>query len=128
MNYSTYALIALGGACGALSRFLVSNWVYSKAESIFPWGTFAVNITGCFLVGIVYVLSVDSLIIHPNTRTFLMVGFLGAFTTYSTFSLEVLNLLKAGQTKLAMLNSFGTLSACLLAVWAGFVLAKIIIR
>ena len=128
MNYTTYTLIALGGAIGAVSRFLVSTWVYSKAETIFPWGTFAVNISGCFLVGLVYILSVELLVISPNMRTFLAVGFLGAYTTYSTFSLEILNLLKAGQIKLALLNSFGTLLAGLLAVWAGFLLARIIVR
>ncbi len=128
MDYTLYALITLGGAIGALTRFIVSTWVYSKAETLFPWGTFAVNISGCFFIGLVYILSVELLVISPNMRTFLAVGFLGAYTTYSTFSLEILNLLKAGQIKLALLNSFGTLIAGLLAVWIGFLLARLIVR
>ncbi len=126
MNIPTYAFVALGGATGAVTRFLLSTWVNNKFEALFPWGTFFVNITGCFLLGFIYILGIETLLLPPNLRTFLTVGFLGAFTTFSTYNLETISLLKSGEVKLAIFNGLGSLLAGLLAVWVGTLLAKII--
>ncbi|MFZ5755152.1 MAG: fluoride efflux transporter CrcB [Bacillota bacterium] len=128
MHYATYAFIALGGALGALGRYFLSTWIYERGEYIFPWGTFVVNMLGCFLLGLVYVLGVEKLVINPNTRAFLAVGFLGAFTTFSTFSLETLNIIKNGQIKIALLNGAGSLLIGLVAVWLGTVAAQLITK
>ena len=109
MNYISYGLIALGGALGALGRYFLSTWIYSKGESVFPWGTFIVNTLGCFILGLVYIWSTEKLIISTNTKTFLAVGVLGAFTTFSTFSLDTLSIIKAGEFKIALFNIAGNL-------------------
>lgn len=128
MNYTLYALVALGGAMGALSRFVISTWVYNKYTSSFPLGTLVVNVSGSFLLGLVYYYSVEKLIINPNLRTFITIGFLGAYTTFSTLSLETLNMLNEGEFKSALLNGLGSLLAGLAAVWIGISLARLLSR
>ena len=88
--------IALGGASGAVSRYLLATWVHQLWEGRIPLGTLLVNMLGSFAIGVIYVLLVERQLIHPDWRGVLMVGFLGAFTTFSTFSLETISLLEAG--------------------------------
>lgn len=126
MNLGLYGFIAVGGALGALARYFLSAWIYSKSDFIFPWGTFAVNMLGCFILGLVYVWGTERMLIGPNTRAFLAVGLLGAFTTFSTFSLETLNIIKDGEFKIALLNTAGSLVLGLAAVWLGTVMAQMI--
>lgn len=128
MNLLTYLYVALGGALGALARYSLSLWISGKTQTLFPWGTFFVNITGSFLLGFIYIQSLNTLIISPNLRFFLAVGFLGAYTTFSTFSLESLAMINNGQVKLAFFNLFGSVSAGLGAVWLGTTAAKYISR
>src|SRR5210317_2619783 len=109
--------IALGGASGAVSRHLLANWVHTLWEGKLPMGTLLVNMIGSFAIGIVYVLIVEKELIHPDWRGVLMVGFLGAFTTFSTFSLETINLLEAGHAVHALAYMLG--SAVLCVVMAG---------
>ena len=85
----TLVLIAVGAAAGALSRYLLSGWVQDLLPSRFPWGTFVVNISGSFLLGLVFVLAIEHEIMQPELRLPLMVGFIGAYTTFSTFMLEI---------------------------------------
>jgi CrcB protein len=109
--------IALGGASGAVSRYLLANWVHSLWEGKLPMGTLLVNMVGSFAIGVVYVLLVERQLIHADWRGVLMVGFLGAFTTFSTFSLETISLLEAGHVVHALTYMLG--SAVLCVVMAG---------
>lgn len=128
MSYALYAFIALGGALGALGRYFLSSWVYSKSDFIFPWGTFVVNILGCFILGLVYIWGTEKLIMSSNMRAFLAIGLLGAFTTFSTFSLETINIIKEGEIRIALLNTVGSVVVGLLAVWLGTVIAELLSR
>lgn len=109
--------IALGGASGAVSRYLLANWVHGLWEGKLPLGTLFVNTLGSFIIGIVYVLLVERQLIHADWRGVLMVGFLGAFTTFSTFSLETIALFESGHSMQALAYMFG--SAVLCVVMAG---------
>jgi len=109
--------IALGGAGGALARHWLSNWVHAAADSRFPFGTLAVNLLGSFAIGLMYVTIVERGLIHPDWRSVTMVGFLGAFTTFSTFSLETIALMENGQPVLALGYVLLSVTVCLFAVW-----------
>ena len=118
--------IAAGGALGALFRFWMSNGIYALLGRNFPYGTLAVNFLGSLLMGLLYVLLVDKLAIGPQWRAAILVGFLGAFTTFSTFSMETLNLLEAGEIFKALLNVLLSVSLCLLATWFGVLVGRTI--
>lgn len=100
MSKSVYLYIALGGAVGATSRYCLSLWIANKIPGVFPLGTLIVNLLGCFLLGVLYALGDRT--ISPQLRLFLTTGFLGAFTTFSTFSVETLDLLKNGYPMIAL--------------------------
>ncbi|CAA0118956.1 Putative fluoride ion transporter CrcB [Halioglobus japonicus] len=109
--------IALGGATGAVSRYLLATWLHSLWEGRFPIGTLAVNVLGSFTIGVVYVLLVEKQFMHANWQGVLMVGFLGAFTTFSTFSLETITLFEGGH--LAQAAGYMIGSAVICVVMAG---------
>jgi CrcB protein len=92
----TLLLIGSGGFLGSISRFLTSRFLQNNFPSAFPFGTFVVNITGCFLIGLIYGLSERSSLLTPGWKMFLTVGFCGGFTTFSTFANENLALLRDG--------------------------------
>lgn len=98
-----YLFIAVGGAAGAVMRYLVSGWAFSILGEGFPWGTFVVNITGSFLIGFLWQLF-EYVPISPNMRSMIFIGGLGAFTTFSTFAFESLNLFRAGDIRLGLIN------------------------
>lgn len=106
--------IALGGASGAVSRHLLANWIHGLWEGKLPLGTLLVNVIGSFAIGIVYVLVVERQLVHADWRGVLMVGFLGAFTTFSTFSLETIALMEAGHSVQAVGYMFGSAVVCVL--------------
>lgn len=116
--------IAGGGALGALGRFWVSTGVYRILGRDFPWGTLAVNTLGSFLMGLLFVLFIERLAAGPEVRAAVLVGFLGAFTTFSTFSMEALALIEEGYIGRAFLNMWVTVLVCLLACWAGVLLGR----
>jgi CrcB protein len=111
--------IAAGGALGAIFRFWVSNGIYALLGRNFPYGTLAVNVLGSLLMGFLYVMLVDKLALGPQWRAALLIGLLGAFTTFSTFSMETLNLVEAGEVVKALLNILLSVSLCLAATWFG---------
>ncbi|MBL1276240.1 MAG: fluoride efflux transporter CrcB [Ectothiorhodospiraceae bacterium] len=111
--------IAAGGAFGALLRFWVSNGIYSVLGRSFPYGTLVVNVLGSLLMGFLYVMLVDKLSLGPQWRAALLIGLLGAFTTFSTFSLETVNLVEEGEVVKALLNVLLSVVLCLLATWMG---------
>lgn len=119
--------IAIGGALGALSRYWVVGLASRLFERNFPYGTLAVNILGSFLIGIGYILIVERLHIASEWHAVLMVGFIGAFTTFSTFSLETVSLLQEGRFTVALMYIFSSVLICLLATAAGMLLTKYVI-
>lgn len=118
------AAIAGGGAIGALLRFWISNGVYGVMGRDFPYGTLAVNVIGSFAMGVGFIFLVERAALAPEWRAFLLVGLLGALTTFSTFSIETLNLIESGALTKATINMVGSVVVCVAAVWAGVLLAR----
>src|ERR1035437_3298588 len=120
-----YLLIALGGALGSVSRFALSGFVAHHFGETFPWGTLLVNVAGSFIIGFFATLTEPTgrLLVGPGGRHFFMTGVLGGFTTFSSFSLQTLNLAREGQLLQARGNVAGSVLACLLAVWLGHLAA-----
>lgn len=116
--------IALGGGLGSLLRYLMSNWVYARLGRDFPYGTLAVNVLGSLLIGLLYVLLVERLSLGPLWRAALLIGVLGGFTTFSSFSLETLQLLEQGEWLRAALNVILSVSVCLIATGLGLMLGR----
>ncbi|WP_293646021.1 fluoride efflux transporter CrcB [Thiolapillus sp.] len=116
--------IAAGGALGALMRYWVSTATYAWLGRGFPWGTLMVNVLGSFAMGALYVLLLDRLTSGPELRAFLLIGFLGAFTTFSTFSIETFNLIEEVQISKALLNAGGSVVVCVAAAWLGVILGR----
>jgi CrcB protein len=116
--------IAAGGALGALLRFWGANWVYSILGRGFPYGTLAVNLAGSLAMGFCYVWLVERASLGPEWRALVMVGFLGAFTTFSTFSIETMNLIEGGALLKAMLNMVLSVVLCVVAAWMGMVVGR----
>lgn len=118
-------VIAFGGAAGAVIRFLVASGVYQWLGRDFPYGTLVVNVMGSFLIGLLTeALILQRISVGVEYKVAIIVGFLGAFTTFSTFSLETFYLLEQGAFGKAVLNIALSVGGCLLAVWLGLLCAK----
>ena len=117
-------LIAVGGAIGAVLRYGASMGVYSLLGRGFPYGTLFVNVAGSFLIGVLSVVMLERYDIAPEWRAAVLVGVLGSFTTYSTFSIETLILLEQGDVARAGANIVLSVLICLIAVWFGVSLGR----
>jgi len=122
---SLYLWIALGSGLGGVARFALSGIVANHFGETFPWGTLIVNVAGSFLIGLVATLTDPDgrLFVGATARQFVMTGLLGGFTTFSSFSLQTLNLVRDGDWLRAGGNAFGSLALCLGAVWLGRIVA-----
>ncbi len=116
--------IAAGGALGALLRYWTSIAVHGRLGMAFPYGTLAVNVLGSLLMGFLYIWLIDRMAAGPALRAFLLIGVLGAFTTFSTFSMETLNLLEAGHPGKALANVLVSVVVCVTAAGLGVVAAR----
>ena len=124
-----YIVIGLGGALGSMLRFGLGSLIDSnvqKTGQIFPWGTVIVNITGCFIIGFIFTISSSEgrIILSSLTRNFIMIGILGGYTTFSSFSLQTLTLMQAGQRWEAAANVLLSVVLCLAGCWLGAMVAN----
>jgi len=117
-------LIAIGGALGSVARYLLSVFVLRATGSLFPMGTFVVNLVGCVAFGVIAGAAEQRLPLPPQLRLFLLVGVLGGFTTFSSYAFESFALLRDGQWIGATVNIVGQVLAGLVGVWAGYVAAN----
>jgi len=116
--------IGLGGFFGAIGRYVLSGLVYRWWGTGWPYGTFAVNVLGCFFLGLAMILTEERFLVNPALRGFLAIGFLGAFTTFSTFSFETVMLLRDGSFFAAAENVLLSVFIGLVAVYLGIVVAR----
>jgi CrcB protein len=116
--------IAAGGAVGSVLRFLMSTWVHSFAGRGFPYGTMTVNVLGSLVMGFLFVLFLDRLTDNAVLRAGILIGALGGFTTFSSFSIETFNLIEQGAVLKALLNMAGSLVLCVGATWIGVILGR----
>ncbi len=116
--------IGAGGAFGALLRYWVSTGTYALLGRNFPYGTLAVNVLGSLLMGVLWVLLAERSALGPEWRGGILIGLLGAFTTFSTFSMETITLLEQGRAGAALLNLVLSAPMCVSACWLGLVLAR----
>jgi CrcB protein len=124
VNPTDVAAVAAGAGIGGALRYVVGGWVAERWGASFPWGTFVVNISGAFLLGIVMALSVERGVLPPAWRLFLGVGILGGYTTFSTLSYESIALMQRGLVMQGALNMFGSALAGLAAVFAGILVGR----
>jgi CrcB protein len=119
-------LIGLGGFAGAISRYLVDGFVADRTAGAFPWGTLAVNLSGSFVLGLLFAMTAERAILPADIRGPVMIGFIGAYTTFSTFMLESWVLIENGSYLPAVANLGGSVLLGLVAVLAGLTLGRAI--
>ena len=120
-----YLLIGTGGFIGSVLRYWTSVNAYRVFGEKFPYGTFTVNVIGCLLIGFIAEVSENRFPISPEIRTFLMIGFLGGYTTFSTFGYETFMLIQDKDYVTAFLNVLLSVVVCLASVWIGTLIAKL---
>jgi len=118
--------IGLAGLVGTVGRYALSGVIARRFGETFPAGTLVVNIIGCFLAGLLFYLLQERNLVGPTTRTVVMIGFLGGFTTFSAFGLQTFTLLREGEFWFATLNIVGSNFLGLLMVWAGYTTGKLV--
>jgi fluoride exporter len=128
MPIQLYLTVALGGALGSVFRFAVSGLVAAGFGQTFPWGTLTVNMAGSFIIGFFATLTAPEgrLFVGGTTRHFVTTGFCGGFTTFSSFSLQTLNLMNDGEYLYAAGNVAGSVTLCMIFVWLGSVCAAML--
>jgi fluoride exporter len=118
--------IGVAGFFGAVSRYWLDGWISRLTGGGFPWGTFVVNMTGCFLIGALTALLTERLLPHPTIRIAVTVGFLGAYTTFSTFAYESLRQIQDGAVGMALANIGASVIVGIIAAWIGVMVGRAI--
>ena len=119
-SFLSVVYVALGGALGSVSRYLLGTWIQNLSKSIdFPYGTLAVNLIGCFVIGFLFQLAETRGAFTPEVRAFIFIGLLGGFTTFSAFGNDTINLLRDGETFNALANVGANVILGLALVWFG---------
>ncbi len=118
-------LMACAGACGTLARYFLQGWTQQRFGSSFPWGTLFVNVGGCFLFGVIWSIAEERSLISAELRVLLLIGFLGAFTTFSSFVFETSELLRDTQWKMALANFFTQNGLGLVSFFFGLFVGRI---
>lgn len=119
-------LVAIGGAIGAVTRYLASNWAAARFGADFPYGTLLVNVVGCFIIGVFMTMTTERIILNPYWRLFVTVGFVGGLTTFSSFSYETLHLLQTADLNGAFYNLGLNLIIGFFATWLGITAARLV--
>jgi CrcB protein len=131
-NATAYVMVGLGSALGGVGRFWLSGMVAQRIGENFPWGTIAVNVSGSCLIGFLAALVGPESRLHPKLAQFLlqffMVGLCGGYTTFSSFSIQTLNLAREAQWLYAGYNALLSFACCLVAVWLGYLLGQLVSR
>jgi CrcB protein len=118
-------MIAIGGALGAIARYQLASVIQARIPVGFPWGTFVVNVTGCFVMGAATTVMTERLV-DPNWRFLIPIGFIGAYTTFSTFEMETFRAIADGAWLVGGLNVVGSVLAGYLALWLGVMLTRLV--
>jgi CrcB protein len=121
-----WVAVAVGGALGAMARYAVSTWIFQVSSHKFPYATLMVNVLGSFLMGVLFVIIIERSALPVEMRSLWMIGFLGAFTTFSTFSLDALGLWQNGHLFMALLYVLATVVLCLLAISSSIWLTRLL--
>jgi fluoride exporter len=121
-----YVMIGLGGFAGAIARYQVAAMVQTRVPTGFPWGTFIVNVSGCLIMGMTTTLLTERLVVNPQWRFLIPIGFIGAYTTFSTFELELFRANTEGAWLIGGAYLTGSVIAGYIALWAGVVLARVL--
>jgi CrcB protein len=120
----TLLYVAIGGAIGSVARFLLGSYIARLTAPASFLGTFGVNVTGCFLFGVIAGLAERRFVLHPTGRAFLLIGVLGGFTTFSSYTYDTFELLRQGALVRALANALGQVIASFVALWLGFVIVR----
>jgi CrcB protein len=120
----TLVLVGLGGFLGAIARYLVDGWVIARTGSAFPWGTLVVNLSGSFVLGVLFALAVERGVVSADIRAPILIGFIGAYTTFSTLALESWRLIEGGSYVLGLANLIGSMVLGILAVVGGLLIGR----
>ncbi|HVJ09137.1 MAG TPA: fluoride efflux transporter CrcB [Acidisarcina sp.] len=123
---SKYLWVGIGGFAGSIARYALGVWVYSRMGTRFPYGTFVINISGCFLIGAILTVLDARIGLSPAWRLAIPIGFIGAYTTFSTFEYETIRLAQAGETQLALLNIALSTVVGYFAVWIGVMVGRVL--
>jgi fluoride exporter len=118
-------LVGAGGFLGAITRYSLGGWIAGKTGPAFPYETLIINATGCFAIGLFMTMAVDVFAWPPAFRLFIAVGFLGGYTTFSTFGYESIKLIESGNIWPAIANAVGSVVIGLFAVWLGIVVGRV---
>ena len=118
--------VAIGGALGSMARYALSAWIFDVSSHKFPYATLTVNVIGSFVMGILFVIIVEKAALPAEMRSLLMIGFLGAFTTFSAFSLDALGLWQNGHVFLSLVYMLATVVLCLVAIGSAIWLTRLL--